>query len=266
MTETDIEGAHWGADAVDLAEPSLPGLKAAFLVASAPETGCLLEIGSGDGKLLRTLARHKPSLELHGCDIRAPQTEPDTYTFHASKGGIPMADSSVDVVVMFDVLEHVPDPAAMLAEARRVLRAGGRFIAFIPVEGEPVSFYTLYRALLGKQIYATTKDHIQAFRHEQLRTLLNEYFTLEEVRYAYHLLGHLMDASFFAATRLGALRRFWWKDNVYYNPEESKRESGSASTLNKLLQLGNRIAFLESRWLSRVRATSAGVLIVGSRR
>lgn len=43
-------------------------------------------------------------------------------------GRIPVADASFDVVLSTQVLEHVPDPVAYLAEARRVLRSGGTFL------------------------------------------------------------------------------------------------------------------------------------------
>ncbi len=41
-------------------------------------------------------------------------------------GSLPLADESVDVVVSFQVLEHVRSVAAHLAAIRRVLRTGGR--------------------------------------------------------------------------------------------------------------------------------------------
>lgn len=43
-------------------------------------------------------------------------------------GRVPVADGTYDVVISSQVLEHVPDPAAHLAEARRLLRPGGRLI------------------------------------------------------------------------------------------------------------------------------------------
>jgi SAM-dependent methyltransferase len=43
-------------------------------------------------------------------------------------GHLPLADGSVDCVLSSQVLEHVADPRAYLAEARRVLRPNGRLL------------------------------------------------------------------------------------------------------------------------------------------
>jgi SAM-dependent methyltransferase len=45
---------------------------------------------------------------------------------------LPFADESFDAVVLKDLLEHVPDPVFTVAEARRVLRPGGRLFASSP--------------------------------------------------------------------------------------------------------------------------------------
>jgi SAM-dependent methyltransferase len=225
----------------------------------------VLEIGCGDGKVLRTLARHRPGLELNGCDVRDLPTQQDAYTFRRMERDLPYESGSMDAVLIVDVLEHVPDPRHLIAEAARVLRPGGELVAFIPIEGERLSFYEVFRRVLGRDTYAITKEHVQAFTHQSARSLVAERFDIRETRYAYHLLGHLMDAAFFAAARAKRLRAFWWSENVYYNPQ-MKDAGGGVGAMNHLLKLANRIAAFESTVLADRRAGSAGVLFRAERR
>jgi SAM-dependent methyltransferase len=256
----DIE-AKWGSEVVDPSGRNLPSLKVRYLVEHMPDAGSVLEVGSGEGKLLRTIAAHKPGLQLHGCDVRIPKSAPDVYKFLHMGAKIPADDASFDVVLTFDVLEHVPDPAATLAEVSRVLKPNGKLVAFIPIEGEVISAYELFRVLLGRDTYAETKEHIQSFTHKGLDDLLARHFEVTDKRYAYHFLGQFMDAAFFAATRLSALRRFWWKDNVYYNGKTATDASAGTSALNRLLELGNLVAWAESSLLSSNPIAAAGVLL-----
>ncbi|HRE18554.1 MAG TPA: class I SAM-dependent methyltransferase, partial [Rhodocyclaceae bacterium] len=43
-----------------------------------------------------------------------------------------LEDASVDIFVSFETLEHVPEPDALLAEAARVLKPGGRLLVSVP--------------------------------------------------------------------------------------------------------------------------------------
>jgi SAM-dependent methyltransferase len=53
----------------------------------------------------------------------------------ADAADLPIADGSADAAVMLDVLEHVADPAAVLAELHRVLRPGGVLVLSVPHRG-----------------------------------------------------------------------------------------------------------------------------------
>jgi len=62
----------------------------------------------------------------------------DRYGLDARVGSaerIPLADGSVDVVVSFETIEHVPDPHRFLDECVRVLGPGGKLIISTPNKG-----------------------------------------------------------------------------------------------------------------------------------
>lgn len=72
----------------------------------------------------------------------------DRFTFlAASADALPMADGSVDLVIMNDAMEHVADPVAVLGEVRRVLARGGRLCVNFP------PYYHPFGAHLSDAIY-----------------------------------------------------------------------------------------------------------------
>src|SRR5260221_11778723 len=98
---------RWGSQAIDPTAHDLPALKLSFLLRHAPERGKLLELGSGEGKILRTLARERPQLSLLGCDVRDVAPADSAFEFRRIQRDIPAGDAELDVVIFADVLEHV---------------------------------------------------------------------------------------------------------------------------------------------------------------
>jgi SAM-dependent methyltransferase len=255
---TEAPIPRWGSEAIDPRGFNIPSLKARYLLDHLPDTGAVLEVGSGSGKILRTLAARRPGLHVHGCDI-ADWSPPAGIEFRRMTSDIPYDDSTFDAVIVVDVLEHVPDPDHVVREIVRVLKPNGRFVGFVPIEGEPRSVYSFYRKLLGDDLYVRTKHHVNAFTYADVARLLDSRFQIVDMSHAYHFLGHAMDATFFAAARLPQLATFWWRDNKYYAGNET-REGMFISVLNRLLELGNGIAYLESRLLAKHRMGIAGLL------
>ena len=58
---------------------------------------------------------------------------------------MPIADSSVDIVLCTQVLEHTPEPVRILSEIERVLRPGGKLILSVPgiypIHGAPGDYW-----------------------------------------------------------------------------------------------------------------------------
>jgi SAM-dependent methyltransferase len=101
----------------------------------------LLEIGCGEGNNLYRLA----GTGLHvGVDFFSPKVafaqqvvEGADFTA-ADAAALPFADATFQTVFIRDLLHHVPDPHAAMAEAMRVLRPGGRFILIEPNGHNPM--------------------------------------------------------------------------------------------------------------------------------
>jgi SAM-dependent methyltransferase len=264
MARSDLyaDEHHWGDGVIDVAGHDLPALKAAYLLDALPETGRVLEIGCGSGRVLNTIASHRPGLELHGCDIRPLRGKTPTFEFSQvapDDSELPFGAASFDGVVVYDVLEHVVDPAQMLESTHRVLAPGGRLVSFTPLEDQPLSFYRMYRKLMGDELYVQTKEHLQAFSARSLRQIVEARFRIVECSYAYHLLGHFMDATLFAALKLPALRRRFWDENPFY-AEDSGEEARAPSAFSRALELANTVAYEESRLLTRSSFGAAGML------
>ena len=78
------------------------------------------------------------------------------------------AERSFDVVTMWDVIEHVPDPAAVLARAHRLLRPGGALAISTPDAGS-----LLARLLRGRWLgFRSIDEHLYFFSRRTLGAML----------------------------------------------------------------------------------------------
>jgi SAM-dependent methyltransferase len=78
----------------------------------------------------------------------------DAFDVVAPAHDIPEPDASFDAVLCTQVLEHVPDPAAVLAELHRLLRPGGTLYLSVPFAWEqhelPYDFFRYTQPVLER--------------------------------------------------------------------------------------------------------------------
>ena len=96
----------------------------------------VLEAGCGEGYGADLLARD--AVAVLGLDYDAltlrhvARTYPDVHPARANLAALPVRSSTVDVVVNFQVIEHLWDQEGFLAECWRVLRPGSRLLVTTP--------------------------------------------------------------------------------------------------------------------------------------
>ena len=99
----------------------------------------VLEIGAGSAVAIRTFLRSRPAaravaMEMSPVSLQAAaKTGPSSLSAVAGDAlRLPFRDRSLDAVIAFEVIEHLPDVAAALEEMLRVVRRPGHIIIGLP--------------------------------------------------------------------------------------------------------------------------------------
>jgi SAM-dependent methyltransferase len=117
---------------------------------SGTDLGKVLEVGCGDGAMLRLLVNR--GIAAVGVDASSSGIERclaqglSAECLDVSADALPFSDDEFNVVTSLETFEHLMNPHYALREVRRVLRPGGRFICSIPnpLTGHPYLYPGLF--------------------------------------------------------------------------------------------------------------------------
>jgi SAM-dependent methyltransferase len=147
--------------------------KADHIAELAPDARRVVEVGCGDGALLAELSRRGYGESLAGFDISEAAIDlarsrsiPHVARLETFDGHrLPAADGEFDLGLLSHVLEHVPEPRALLRETARVART---VVVEVPLE----------RNLSGRRSVsrerASEAGHLEALDRDAMRTLIEQ--------------------------------------------------------------------------------------------
>jgi len=151
---------------------------------AAPES--VLDVGCGEGVLTEEWSERLGDGRIVGIDLDDPKLRAEwegrrrpNLEFRAEEAtSLSFADDEFDMASAIEVLEHVPEPEATLAEMARV---AGRWL-LVSVPREP-----LWRGLnMARGAYwgslGNTPGHVNHWSRRGLVSLLSRYGTVEETR------------------------------------------------------------------------------------
>ena len=132
--------------------------------------GRILDVGCGRGilpALMRERGWEAHALEFSETAARHAREELRLPVFVGDFLQSPYADGSFDTVVLWHVLEHLPDPVASLRKAHRILRSGGLLVIAVP------NYESLQARFSGRHwFHLDVPRHYYHFGLDVLRRLL----------------------------------------------------------------------------------------------
>ncbi len=220
------------------------------LDAIAGTEGKLLEIGCGAGRYTRSFLHYRPELEVYGCDISHIALDEARAADPAGKIdyqlgdalNLPYADNSFDIVVLFDVFEHVTDVGKAEDEVARVLRPGGVFHCFVPCEGNRRTIFSLLRRSREIPIHRWKRDHIghiQILTTKQMQTTLKQRgLRVTGMTFSFHFLGQIHDVA------------DYWRREILSRPYVAGWKKTIVKAVSRAIFIPTwRLAYYEDTWL-----------------
>jgi SAM-dependent methyltransferase len=145
----------------------------------------ILDLGCGDGQLTQRIA--STGARVVGVDLSpemlAAARSRGIDAHEASAESLPFAEHSFDAVFSNAVLHWVRDQDAMMAEVRRVLKAGGRFVAEMAGHGNIAAVRVAFMTVLARHGHSDPEEGVNCYPTQEAysRRLARHGFQVERI-------------------------------------------------------------------------------------
>jgi ubiquinone/menaquinone biosynthesis C-methylase UbiE len=140
----------------------------------------VLDIASGTGYGSDVISSRLQNCTYIGCEISSEAVEyairnyRDGGYIRADARSMPFRSGSIDVIVSFETMEHIPDLESYLSELQRVSNDSGEIFVSVPFKEE----LNPNREQNSKQY-----PHIHRFNYDKFNTILSEFFLDSKIEY-----------------------------------------------------------------------------------
>jgi len=163
---------------VEYGRDELPLFKSLWADFAPPGGAEVIEVGCGRGEMMELLGHQ--GFRVRGCEMSRHAIEycrgRGLEVIYGCWPGLPFVPHSADVVMSLQVVEHVVDPRAFVADLVGLVRPGGIIaLATEDAWSSQTAFERTMRRLRGRTPeYMTATDHTFVFQGRHLRQLLEE--------------------------------------------------------------------------------------------
>lgn len=214
----------------------------------------ILDVGCGRGELTRDIFETKKTCKIVACDVDTKALRDFKKNIRGSEIQIvtcdaeelPFADKSFDLVLMFDVLEHLRHPEKALYEIHRVLKSDGRFHLVVPCEADLFTFDGWIGKLFRKNLKEKPIGHIQQFTHQEIKQLLQKQgFVMGRKYFSYYFLYQLLSLAYFAYAN-------FFRSGSYIQLTGYSGKTLISSIFDKLIVFGGWVVYYETKFFQRL--------------
>ena len=142
----------------------------------------VLDLGGRDGTLTKYFCK-KNKVTIGDIDIQSLAYAKNNYDLETEitnlNEALPFPDNSFDVVVMGEVLEHLPYPMITLGEVKRILKKDGKFIGNLPLAYHLKDRIQVIRG--RKLVISGDPTHLQFLSYEDAKDLLSKFFEINKI-------------------------------------------------------------------------------------